>query len=581
MRTLPFAALLTVVVLLVYGPGLHAPLVFDDHDAITANPSLRSLATALSPPAQTPVAGRPLVNLSFALCYALTGLAPSSYHALGFLLHLVNALLACWLVRALLSRPVVPEALRARASPVAQATALLWLVHPLGSEAVMYVTQRTEQLAASFFLLTLACALKVLGDGERERERRRLWVLLASAACLLGTQCKETIVSAPLAVLLIDRGLYAPDWRTAWKERRSLYLGLCLSWLALALVLASAPRGRTAGLGLGVSPLESLATQGSVIAHYLRLAALPHPLSISYDWPLAEPLHRYLLEDLAIGLLFAAGLFALWKRPWTALPWLVFFGVLAPSSSVVPVLGELAAERRMYLPLLALLALVVSAAAYLLARLGRAEPRLRVARLAAYGLFASLVLACGVTTAARVRDYRSEQALWAQTLRHQPDNPIAIWGLGDALGKQGKRTQALALYERMAQGRRPYRGPFSWGTRGLLAAAQLHARAGDQALAKATRRRAFAHDPQSAVGALYRAAALRNAGQRQQALARVAAVLAGPYLHAEAHLLAGHLEHELGDDSRAQAHLAEAQRLDDTGAARALVQQLVSLSKQP
>jgi hypothetical protein len=324
MRTPIFAALLAVAVLLVYGPGLHAPLVFDDHDAITHNPTIRSPWTALSPPPQTPVAGRPLVNLSFALTYALTGLAPSSYHAVGFALHLVNALLAFWLVRVLLSRPVVPEALRVRASTVAQLTALSWLVHPLASEAVMYVTQRTEQLAATFYLLTLAAAVRALQAGhapEREGESRaRTWALLAAVACLLGTQCKETVVSAPLAVLLIDRGFFSTDWRAPLRERRGLYVGLAVSWLALTMVLASAPRGRTAGLQLGISPLQSLATKGSVIAHYLRSAALPYPLSISYDWPLAEPLHRYLLEDLAIGRVFVAGLLALRARPWTALP---------------------------------------------------------------------------------------------------------------------------------------------------------------------------------------------------------------------------------------------------------------------
>jgi tetratricopeptide (TPR) repeat protein len=579
MRTLPFVALLTVAVLLVYGPGLQAPLVFDDHDAITANPSIRSPWTALSPPPETPVAGRPLPNLSFALSYALFGLAPGGYRALGFLAHVLNAWLSFVLVRALLRRPVVAEALRERANGIAQTSALLWLVHPLASEAVMYVTQRTEQLAATLYLLTLVCAVKAL---EPEQvARARTWTLLAAVACLLGTQCKETIVSAPLAVLLIDRGFFAPDLRTAWRARRGLYLGLAVSWLALALVLAASPRGRTAGLHLGVSPLESLATQGSVITHYLKLAALPHPLSISYDWRLAEPLHRYLIEDLSVALLFGAGLVVLVKRPWMALPWLVFFGVLAPSSSVVPVLGELAAERRMYLPLLALVVLVVSGAALLVERFSRAERRARVARIAPYVVTATLALAYAATTAARVHDYRSEEALWRQTLRHQPDNPIAIWGLGDALGKQGRRAEALALYERMARGARPYRGPFSWGTRGLLAASQLHARAGDQVLATRTLRRAFAHEPASAVGTLYRAALLRHEGKPREALRLVEQVLAGPHLHAEAHLLAGNLLRELGDEPRAQQHLAEAQRLDHTGAALALMRQLVALPKQP
>jgi hypothetical protein len=94
-------------------------------------------------------------------------------------------------------------------------------------------------------------------------------------------------------------------------------------------------------------------------------------------------------------------------------------------------------------------------------------------------------------------------------------------------------------------------------------------------------RRAFAHDPESAVGTLYRAALLRHEGRLREALALAEQVLAGPHLHAEAHLLAGNVLRALGDEPAAQRHLALARQMDDTGAALALMRQLSALPRQP
>src|SRR6185503_5616826 len=151
----------------------------------------------------TPVAGRPLVNLSFAVSYALGGLNETGYHAGNVAIHIACALLLFVIVRRTLlqARPHSQPAATGRAKdsrlllPEADTTAmvvaLLWMVHPLQSEAVNYITQRSESLVAMFFLLTLYCAIRASPPAGRPQARpvpeqsrhRSGWQALSIAAC--------------------------------------------------------------------------------------------------------------------------------------------------------------------------------------------------------------------------------------------------------------------------------------------------------------------------------------------------------------------------------------------------------------
>ena len=116
-------------------------------------------------------------------------------------------------------------AVRARAFAIA----LIWTVHPLNTEAVNYVTQRTESLMALFYLSTLYCAIRA-----HERQRRGRWEAAAIAACALGMASKESMVTAPVAVLLYDRVFLFDSFREAVRARGRLYAGLAATWLLLA-----------------------------------------------------------------------------------------------------------------------------------------------------------------------------------------------------------------------------------------------------------------------------------------------------------------------------------------------------------
>ena len=130
----------------------------------------------------------------------------------------------------------------------------------------------------------------------------------------------------------------------------------------------------------------------------------------------------------------------------------------------------------------------------------------------------------------------------------------------------------------MASRPHPYRGPFSWGARGLLAAAQIHAHRGERALARATTLRAFADDPASPLGTLFRAASLRKQGKRAEAIAVLEQALRQPHLRGANRMMLAQLYAEQHQPERARAMMAAAEREHSNDPqARALAVQMLSL----
>jgi hypothetical protein len=144
------ACLIALGTAVVYANSLSAPFIFDDQLAIVENPAIRTIARAATQPANTPLAGRPIAGLSFALNYAATELDPAAYRATNIVVHIACALLLFGIVRRMLSLPRFGPVFTRRAPDLALAVALLWAVHPLATDAVTYVTQRTESLIAMF-----------------------------------------------------------------------------------------------------------------------------------------------------------------------------------------------------------------------------------------------------------------------------------------------------------------------------------------------------------------------------------------------------------------------------------------------
>jgi tetratricopeptide (TPR) repeat protein len=422
------AAALAAAAIAAYSHTFAVPLLYDDTPTIAGNPTLRHWGSVLAPPNDTTAGGRPVLNLSFAINYAIGGTSVWGYHAVNLAIHVAAGLALFGIARRTLARGAGRAALA-----VAFSTSLLWLVHPLQTEAVTYIVQRAESLMGLFYLLTLYCFIR---GAEAAGRLTPLWFLLCVACCALGMGTKEVMVSAPLIVLLYDRTFAAGSFREALRRRMRVHAALAATWLLLAfLVLSSHGRGGTAGSGTGVEWWRYGLTQFQGIAHYLRLCLWPHPLVFDYGTALARPSLGLLPCASLVVVLMAATLWALARRPAVGFLGACFFAILAPSSSIVPVATETLAEHRMYLPLAAVLALSVVLAH-------------RWMRRAALPL--CLVLAAGLSVATWRRNeaYRDAVTLWQDTAVACPQNERAHANLGAAwLERPGHVTDAIAEYE--------------------------------------------------------------------------------------------------------------------------------------
>ena len=417
-----------LLVVMAWAGSFGAPFVFDDIAAVRENPTLRAwgkLGEVLAPPAGLSVSGRPVANASLAFSYALSGEQPWGYHAVNLALHLATAGLLAGVVRRTLRRPGLREKFGAAADELALLVAAVWALHPLQTATVTYVMQRTEGLAGFFAVATLYGFLRGV-EGERGG---RGWLVAAIGACALGMGSKEVMVVVPVMVFFYDRTWVAGNFVAAWRARRLFYAGLGATWLVLAACLLAKGRDGSAGWDAGMSVTAYALTQGEAIWRYLGLVVWPARLVFDYGTELSINF----VAVAGVVVLIGATAWALVRRPGAGFLGFLFFALLAPSSSFIPVATQTMAEHRMYLPL----AVLVSAAvlgAY--AWLGRRS----------LWLWAAVALAGGVGTWVRNLDYRSERAIWADTVAKRPGNARAHFNLGVALSAGGDKAGARAAW---------------------------------------------------------------------------------------------------------------------------------------
>src|SRR5207244_11639066 len=223
------AALLTAAALAAWANSFRGPFIFDDLPAILENATIRTLAlpSTFAPPGTgQPANGRPLVNFSFAMNWAVGGADVRGYHMLNLAIHALAALALFGVVRRTLrSRPLAAK-FAADATPLAFVLAALWVLQPLQTESVTYNSQRAESLAGLCLLLTLYASIR-----GADSPTPLSWHALAVVVCLLGMAAKEVMYAAPLLVLLHDRTFFAGTFREALRRRPWFYAGLAATWV--------------------------------------------------------------------------------------------------------------------------------------------------------------------------------------------------------------------------------------------------------------------------------------------------------------------------------------------------------------
>lgn len=395
--------LLAALVLLAYANAFSGVYQLDDYNVIVDLEAVHSFTAWLADAGQ---GIRPLLKLSY-LLNGLSGGGETGFHAINVLIHLATT----YVVLRLCEVFVAVHTLADSAPGVPWLAAALFALHPAQTEAVTYICGRSSALMALLYLLGL------LAHGTPS-PKPDVWrkQLLPALCFALALGVKETAVTFPLALLLWDMACgrrLGAALRRSWASWATLLLA-ALFFVANDAYFSSMQRS------LAFNTLAGNAAAQTVGLFYLlRQWALPLWLNIDPDLPLQPGLWQVVSAGLGLALLLLAAGLSWRRRPWIAfaITWVLLHLLLL--YLFLPRL-DVANDRQLYLGAWPLgLALVL-------------ELRLRLRAHAANWVVVVLLGSCAVLTVLRNQDYRSEVALWQQTVRLSPDKSRVHNNLGYA-----------------------------------------------------------------------------------------------------------------------------------------------------
>ncbi|MBJ6801021.1 tetratricopeptide repeat protein [Geomonas propionica] len=447
--------LIAAVALLAYSNSFHVPFIFDDEGSIVTNNVIKDLHRFLYDDGYIYNPRRFLGYLTVALNYRFGALDVTGYHVVNLAIHIGTGVLSYLLARLTLSTPALTREGEAGDASwfIPLFAALLFVAHPVQTQAVTYVIQRLASLAALFFVASIASYAKArLLQEETGRpfalKPLSFYILaLAAAGCAMKT--KEIAFTLPFVVVLYEFMFFR---MTAVKKLLFLLpVALTVLIVPLSLLGTNKPIGQiisdvTAATRVDseLSRLDYLFTQFPVLATYLRLLVVPVRQNLDYDFPVYHSLASLpvLFSLLLLLVLFGAAL-VLWYRSRApqAEPELrlISFGILwffitiAVESSVIPI-ADVIFEHRVYLPSVG--AFIALAALFSLCFKGG------ISR-SAVATAGVVVLALTATTFVRNLVWGSELSLWGDTALKSPNKARPHYNLALALEKSGRLDESL------------------------------------------------------------------------------------------------------------------------------------------
>lgn len=427
-----------------YLTALSNPFVYDDHRTVVDNPSIATLsnveAIAIFEPA------RPVVNFSYAFDMAAWGLHPFGFHVTNLVLHVITVLLVYLFARRLAEdwrERATDETVEINPAIVAFSTALLFAIHPIMTEAVGYVSGRSELLCAMFMLAAFLTARAWMRDFGRG------WLIATVGLWALALGSKEVAVAFPLLVAAYDFWI-RPDSSDARGMRVARF------YVPLALVAAAAVCWR---LGVFIShehPDTSMHWEFSwieldAIRQYLLLVILPVGQTIFHSVPpiagVTDP--RAISSLFTVTAVVMLILAARTRYPLVAFGLTWFLLMLVPSSLLVLLnRGEPMAEHRVYVAGAGLFLALGRAIGWLAGRFAHARPAPRWILRAAMAL--GIVSLVGHTLL-RNEVWASPVTLWAEAVDAAPDHWLPRQLLGEALHETGDHAAAIASFKMAVQ----------------------------------------------------------------------------------------------------------------------------------
>ncbi len=463
---LAIVILLVVLGLLIYSNVLrNGVFLFDDFEYVVDNPLIRnpSLFADMTDPRQ-------IGYLSFSLNYALSGdSSPFGYHLVNVLIHIANAIMVFFLLRIIMS--ILRPADSSVATPSDAGTmalpglaALIFLAHPLETQAVSYVTQRFTSLSALFYIFAILSYLAARVRFEKYAPGRAAYSLLALSLCstVLAMKTKEVSFTIPFMMAAFELLLFR---NSSFSKRRFYFLIPFLATLIIIPLSLFGPEWGIMAPGRGVdeitrrdklydlflrSPYEYLLTQFRVIVMYIRLMVFPVRQLAVYDLRASTSFFELsVVLSLLLLLSLAAAAAWCWRRARRAEPanaadlrlvtlgmvW--FFITLSIESSVIPI-KDLIFEHRAYLPSIGFF---VSLSVVLLRLAGKVAPDADL-RLRAALVSAVIVIPLSAATYMRNQVWTDEVLFWDDVVQ-KTGKAIGYNNRGNAYLKAGKYELAL------------------------------------------------------------------------------------------------------------------------------------------
>ncbi|MBI5642763.1 MAG: tetratricopeptide repeat protein [Deltaproteobacteria bacterium] len=448
---------LALAALLIYSNTFSYPFVFDDGMYIVGNRGVHALSNFWPP-----VGTRYLGYLSFAVNYSLGGVDTTGYHIVNTFIHVLNGILVYLLVTLTFKTPWMEGAgigdKKDAAFALALISSVIFIVHPVQTQAVTYVTQRFASLATLFYLLSLVLYIRWRASGNGR------WVYVLAVITTVSAQMtKEISFTLPFLIALYELMFFSGPCR-----KRFWYLiPFLLTLLVIPLSLLSPASG---GLDLDVSenirekqvqelvslsPYQYFSTQLRVIVTYLRLLALPVKQTLDYDYPRIESFFApealisfFFLLSIAIAAVAVFLRARRIKEPFLAIISLGvfwFFITLSIESSVIPI-QDVIFEHRLYLPSVGAFMAASAVIVYLLSYLKGKGAGFSVITMAVVAL-AMLSVPLGAASYKRNLAWKDELTLWKDTVEKSPGKTRPHNNLGDIYFRMGRMDEAIAEFE--------------------------------------------------------------------------------------------------------------------------------------
>lgn len=433
---------------LIYSNTLNSSFQFDDHAFILNNPVVTQTQDVLLGKTSPTLhyKSRIIGFLSFSLNYQIHQDQVFGYHLVNLAIHITSAFLVFWLMLLLMRTPRLQTQARWSDPPlIALFVALIFVAHPVQTQAVTYIYQRLASLASLFYLLSICFYLRGrLGDGHMSGTRK--WMVGSAVAALLGMLTKEIVFTLPVVIVLLEWYVfYSPDQKSSgaksWSVKRLWPLIFLLAipvMFAFDMSRVFSPRVLRSGSHELITSPVYLMTQFNVIVHYIRLLFVPIGQNVDYDFAVTRSLFLGLtwLNLLVLLAILRIGLKSLRTNPFIAIGIFWFFITLAVESSIIPI-RYVIWEHRLYLPMIGF-AMVLAGLIF--------DRKMDTKKI----LIVILVLTAGLGTLTYFRNqvWRTEINLWEDVARKSPAKPYVHYALASAYQKQELYEPAQASYLR-------------------------------------------------------------------------------------------------------------------------------------